>query len=109
MTTINGMIHSWDRRERRGIAQLDDDRTVQIHAHKLGAVHRLRNGRVRLSCVRVTALSLSSTMTAMLSTFCGSGDPRGGVLARFSQNARRRPRVPNFTRIRNSEYGPFHG
>jgi hypothetical protein len=39
--TINGLIHSWDRRRHRGIAQLDDDRTVQIHASNLGAAQRL--------------------------------------------------------------------
>jgi hypothetical protein len=40
MTTIKGVVHSWDRRRHRGIAQLDDDRTVQIIAADLGAAQR---------------------------------------------------------------------
>jgi len=40
MTTINGLVHSWDRHRRRGIAVLDDGRTVQVHASHLGAERR---------------------------------------------------------------------
>lgn len=39
--TINGMVHSWDRGRHRGIAELDDGRTVKVDARNLGAARRL--------------------------------------------------------------------
>lgn len=40
MRTIAGLIHSWDRKRRRGIAELDDSTTVQIHANNLAVTRR---------------------------------------------------------------------
>ena len=40
MTTINGMVHYWDRYRHRGTAELDDGKTVQINARDLGAARR---------------------------------------------------------------------
>jgi hypothetical protein len=39
--TISGIIHSWDSRRHRGIVELDDRRTVQVHARDLAAARRL--------------------------------------------------------------------
>ncbi|KYK45154.1 hypothetical protein A1D31_11010 [Bradyrhizobium liaoningense] len=38
--TINGLVHSWDWRRHRGIAELDDGKTVRIDARDLGAARR---------------------------------------------------------------------
>lgn len=38
--TINGLVHSWDRRRHRGIVELDSGQTVQVHARNLGAARR---------------------------------------------------------------------
>ena len=40
MKTVAGVVHSWDRRRHRGIAELDDNRTVRILASNLGAARR---------------------------------------------------------------------
>jgi hypothetical protein len=38
--TVNGMVHSWDRHRHRGIVELDDRRTLEVHARNLGAAQR---------------------------------------------------------------------
>ena len=38
--TITGLCHSWDRHRHRGIVELDDRRTLQIHARNLAAAQR---------------------------------------------------------------------
>lgn len=40
MTTINGLVHSWDRARRRGIVELDDSTTAKIYANNLAATRR---------------------------------------------------------------------
>ncbi|MBH5371427.1 hypothetical protein [Bradyrhizobium glycinis] len=42
---ITGLVHGWDTRRHRGIAQLDDERTVKIDARDLGAAKRLPEWR----------------------------------------------------------------
>ncbi|WP_431014685.1 hypothetical protein [Bradyrhizobium pachyrhizi] len=38
--TINGICHSWDKYRHRGIVELDDRRTLQVHARDLAAAQR---------------------------------------------------------------------
>lgn len=38
--TVNGLVHSWNWRQHRGIVELDDRRTVQVHASDLAATRR---------------------------------------------------------------------
>ena len=38
--TISGIIHGWDRYRHRGIAELDDGKTVKVDARNLAAARR---------------------------------------------------------------------